>query len=178
LVECLRLGVGHASPVRPDPSTLGVVGERGSHHEAACRPVPGNDGDWLTRYGRPMTLTGWAAGYAEELLAPLGDRWAHVEGVVSQAQEVAAILPTDEREVLVAAAYLHDLGYAPALVETDLHALDGPVISAASGMSGWLGWSRTTPALGVKPSCAGWPQSWPSSRMRPRPRRWRSPTLT
>jgi hypothetical protein len=33
LVECLRLGVGHASAVRPDPSTLGVVGERGSRYE-------------------------------------------------------------------------------------------------------------------------------------------------
>jgi len=33
LVERLRLGVGHASTVRPDPSTLGVVGERGSRHE-------------------------------------------------------------------------------------------------------------------------------------------------
>ena len=72
-----------------------------------------------------MTLTGWAAGYAEELLAPLGDRWAHVQGVVRQAQEVSAILPAEEREVLVAAAYLHDLGYAPALVETGFHALDG-----------------------------------------------------
>jgi hypothetical protein len=30
LVECLRLGVGHASTVWPDPSTLGVVGERGA----------------------------------------------------------------------------------------------------------------------------------------------------
>ena len=30
MAECLRLGVGHASTVRPDPSTLGVVGERGS----------------------------------------------------------------------------------------------------------------------------------------------------
>src|SRR5829696_7474919 len=29
----LRLGVGYASTVRPDPSTLGVVGERGSHLE-------------------------------------------------------------------------------------------------------------------------------------------------
>jgi integrase len=62
-----------------------------------------------------MTLTGWAADYAEELLAPLGDRWAHVQGVVRQAERVAAILPAEEREVLVAAAYLHDLGYAPAL---------------------------------------------------------------
>jgi hypothetical protein len=33
LVGRLRLGVGHASTVRPDPSTLGVVGERGSRHE-------------------------------------------------------------------------------------------------------------------------------------------------
>jgi hypothetical protein len=37
LVECLRLGVGHASTVRPDPSTLGVVGERGSHHKGRSR---------------------------------------------------------------------------------------------------------------------------------------------
>jgi HD domain len=72
-----------------------------------------------------MTLTDWAADYAEELLAPLGDRWAHVQGVVRQAQEVGAILPPEEREVLVAAAYLHDLGYAPALVQTGFHALDG-----------------------------------------------------
>jgi hypothetical protein len=72
-----------------------------------------------------MTLTGWAAGYAEELLAPLGDRWAHVQGVVRQAERVAAILPAKEREVLVAGAYLHDLGYAPALTETGFHALDG-----------------------------------------------------
>jgi hypothetical protein len=39
----LRLEVGHASTVRPDPSTLGVVGERGSHHEgrspARSRPL-------------------------------------------------------------------------------------------------------------------------------------------
>jgi HD domain len=72
-----------------------------------------------------MTLTGWAAGYAAALLAPLGDRWAHVQGVVRQARRVAAILPPQERAVLMAAAYLHDLGYAPSLAETGLHALDG-----------------------------------------------------
>jgi hypothetical protein len=71
-----------------------------------------------------MTLTGWAGGYAEDVLAPLGDRWAHVQGVVRQAERVAAILPAEEREVLVAAAYLHDLGYAPALIE-GFHGLDG-----------------------------------------------------
>jgi hypothetical protein len=73
----------------------------------------------------PMTLTEWAADHAAELLAPLGDRWAHVQGVVRQAHRVAMILPPEDREVLVAAAYLHDLGYAPSLARTGLHALDG-----------------------------------------------------
>src|SRR5512133_3759456 len=48
LVERLRLGVGHASTVRPDPSTLGAVGERGSHHESCLQLVPGCCvGRWL-----------------------------------------------------------------------------------------------------------------------------------
>jgi hypothetical protein len=34
----LRLGVRHASTGRPDPSILGVVGERGSRHEGRMRP--------------------------------------------------------------------------------------------------------------------------------------------
>jgi len=72
-----------------------------------------------------MKLEGWAADYAAELLSPLGDRWVHVQGVVRQAHRAAAILPPEEREVLVAAAYLHDLGYAPSLAVTGLHALDG-----------------------------------------------------
>jgi integrase len=57
----------------------------------------------------PMTLTEWAADHAAGLPSTLGDRWAHVQGVVRQAHRVAAILPPEEREVLVAAAYLHDL---------------------------------------------------------------------
>ena len=71
------------------------------------------------------TLAGWAANYAEELLSPLGDRWAHVQGVVRQARRVSPILPAADGDVLLAAAYLHDLGYAPCLVETGMHALDG-----------------------------------------------------
>ena len=51
----LRLGVGHASTVRPDPSTLGVVGERGSHHESCLQLVPGSAGQASTR--RPA---GWS----------------------------------------------------------------------------------------------------------------------
>jgi hypothetical protein len=72
-----------------------------------------------------MSTSEWARRYAEELLAPLGDRWAHVRGVARQAAWVSIILPPSERDVLVAAAYLHDLGYAPSLVRTGLHPLDG-----------------------------------------------------
>jgi hypothetical protein len=72
-----------------------------------------------------MRISDWPASYAEELLSPLGDRWLHVQGVARQAQRVGATLPAGERDELVAAAYLHDLGYAPALVQTGLNPLDG-----------------------------------------------------
>jgi hypothetical protein len=72
-----------------------------------------------------MSTSEWARRYAEELLAPLGDRWAHVRGVPRQADRVSVILPLSERDVLASAAWLHDLGYAPSLVETGLHPLDG-----------------------------------------------------
>src|SRR4029453_19215269 len=58
----LRLGVGHASTVRPDPSTLGVVGERGSHHEDCSQPVPGaRSGLDLDPPGWPWRDAGWLA---------------------------------------------------------------------------------------------------------------------
>jgi len=72
-----------------------------------------------------MPTSEWAASYARKLLSPLGDRWHHVQGVARQARRVTPILPADERDELVVAAYLHDLGYAPPLVKTGLHPLDG-----------------------------------------------------
>jgi hypothetical protein len=54
LVECLRLGVGHASTVRPDPSTLGVVGERGSHREGCLQLIPGSAGQALGLLARRL----------------------------------------------------------------------------------------------------------------------------
>ena len=51
--------------------------------------------------------------------------------------------------------------------------LTAPAIFAPSGMNGWPVWLLITPALGVRPSCAGWLLSWLSPWMRPRLRRWR-----
>jgi hypothetical protein len=72
-----------------------------------------------------MMLEEWAAAEAERLLSPLGDRWNHVRAVGECAREVSAILDQNDRPYLVAAAYLHDIGYAPDLQQTGLHQLDG-----------------------------------------------------
>jgi hypothetical protein len=71
LVECLRLGVGHASTVRPDPSTLGVVGERGSDHESCLQLVPGSAGQALNLLqARRRYLLRWARSRTHGIVAP------------------------------------------------------------------------------------------------------------
>ena len=66
----------------------------------------------------------WAANVAEEHLAPLGRRWVHVQRVAQAASRIASAI-TDEPETLVAAAFLHDIGYSPELAEAGFHPLDG-----------------------------------------------------
>jgi predicted hydrolase (HD superfamily) len=51
-------------------------------------------------------------------------RWAHVQGVAARAHSLAPVLGADA-DLLEAAAWLHDMGYAPGLADTGLHALDG-----------------------------------------------------
>lgn len=62
---------------------------------------------------------------AGNLLAQaLPRRWRHVQAVASKAAEMADVLGVD-REVLASSAWLHDVGYAPLLVRTGFHPLDG-----------------------------------------------------
>jgi putative nucleotidyltransferase with HDIG domain len=61
---------------------------------------------------------------AARLVGPLGDRWSHTVGVARCAAELADALGLDADD-LVAAAWLHDIGYAPAAVITGFHPLDG-----------------------------------------------------
>jgi putative nucleotidyltransferase with HDIG domain len=58
------------------------------------------------------------------LASALPRRWAHVQGVARQAEHTASRLGFRDG-VLVAAAWLHDIGYAPALKDTGFHPLDG-----------------------------------------------------
>jgi hypothetical protein len=70
---------------------------------------------------------------AEDLLAPLDNRWVHTQAVAGTARRLAISDEAVDGPVLVAAAYLHDVGYAPALHETGHHALDGARYLAARG---------------------------------------------
>ncbi|MFD8145461.1 HD domain-containing protein [Streptomyces sp. NPDC059708] len=75
-----------------------------------------------------------AAGLAESLLSPLGDRWLHTQAVAERARELAAAVSPADRELLVAAAWLHDIGYAPALRDFGFHPLDGARYLAGLGV--------------------------------------------
>jgi HD domain len=70
-------------------------------------------------------LASWAEHLAQSLLQePLPRRWAHVQGVAARARSLTRVLGADAG-LLEAAAWLHDIGYAPGLTTTGLHPLDG-----------------------------------------------------
>lgn len=72
-----------------------------------------------------MDLVADAAELAERVVRPLGRRWLHVQGVAMKAMSLTPVVEEDERSVLVAAAWLHDIGYAPDIERTRFHPLDG-----------------------------------------------------
>ena len=79
----------------------------------------------LPSLGRMNTLASWAEQLARALLQePLPRRWAHSQGVAARARSLAPVLGADA-DLLEAAAWLHDIGYAPGLALTGLHQLDG-----------------------------------------------------
>jgi hypothetical protein len=60
-------------------------------------------------------------------------RWEHVQGVADKAERVSASLALSG-DVLVSAAWLHDVGYAPELLSTGFHPLDGARYLAGVGV--------------------------------------------
>lgn len=74
-----------------------------------------------------------AADLARELLAPLGARFEHTRRVAGRAVELSPAVPEQDRNLLVVAAWWHDLGYAPELVQTGFHPIDGARYLAAKG---------------------------------------------
>jgi HD domain len=72
-----------------------------------------------------MTKVTEARALAERYLAlELPRRWCHVRAAAAQAERVAEKLGLTDG-TLVAAAWLHDIGYGPDLAESGFHPLDG-----------------------------------------------------
>src|SRR5437764_11543580 len=62
---------------------------------------------------------------AEGLLRNLPERWAHTAGVAARAAQVAVTVEAADQDLLVVAAWLHDIGYSAELHDTGFHPLDG-----------------------------------------------------
>ena len=72
-----------------------------------------------------MAYTEWAQAVARRLLAePEPRRWVHTQGVAATARTLSGILG-DDADLVVAAAWLHDIGYSAGLSVTGFHPLDG-----------------------------------------------------
>jgi hypothetical protein len=72
-----------------------------------------------------MNLAGWGEEIARKVLEiPLPRRWAHSQGVAARARSLTPLLAEDA-ELVEAAAWLHDIGYAPEVEATGFHPLDG-----------------------------------------------------
>jgi HD domain len=77
----------------------------------------------------------WAWNTSRDLLAPVDTRWPHVQGVRRRAEVLAKGFTWGDRDLLVRATLLHDIGYAPDVRDTGLHALDGARWLRAHGAS-------------------------------------------
>lgn len=72
-----------------------------------------------------MKIAAEARELARSLLEPeLPVRWAHSQGVAGQAVTLHRLLP-QHADLLQAAAWLHDIGYASPVAVTGFHPLDG-----------------------------------------------------
>ncbi|MET8519768.1 HDIG domain-containing metalloprotein [Nocardioides sp. NPDC004968] len=84
---------------------------------------------------------------AQRLVEPLGRRWMHLQAVGRCAEGVADALALD-RLSFPAAAWLHDIGYAPELIDTGMHAIDGARYLARQG------WDPLIVSMVAHHSCA------------------------
>jgi len=78
-------------------------------------------------------LVVWARTVSESALSGLGSRWAHVQGVAGAAQRAVTELGCASAEAVVAAAWLHDVGYGSWLRRTGFHPVDGAKFAAGLG---------------------------------------------
>lgn len=65
-----------------------------------------------------------------------GDRWRHTSAVAARTAELFDTVDPADRDVLVAAAWLHDIGYGGLARQTGFHPLDGARLLDRRGWPG------------------------------------------
>jgi len=70
-------------------------------------------------------LEGWSRRTLASVDGLSESRLQHIAGVARRAASACGALAIDEAGLVVAAAWLHDVGYAPGLADTGCHAIDG-----------------------------------------------------
>jgi hypothetical protein len=118
-------------PRKPDEAVLAVTESLGGHMItlASCAEgEPGGDQLCLAGLDGPDLLR-WSPAHAHaltlHLLRGLADRAMHSRLAGLQAWRVRTTVPAADADLLVSAALLHDIGYAPALRQTGFHPIDG-----------------------------------------------------
>ena len=89
---------------------------------------PGRSTRRTALYAAAMVTVTWARSLAGALIGSDARRFAHVRSVAARVDELGSTLLSErpgEHEVVVTAAWLHDMGYSAALVRTGCHHLDG-----------------------------------------------------
>ena len=124
--------VGIGSDVVRAVFTVVIRRRRGARYQPADtgpRRHPNRAGstatDLVTKHGQHWLAERTAQQLARSLLGGLPDRWMHTQAAAAQALLVAAAVSPPERDLLIAAAWLHDIGYAAQLNETGFHPIDG-----------------------------------------------------
>lgn len=88
-----------------------------------------------TAAGGDTLLIASARALATAALAALPVRWSHVQGVAAAASRVAPLVEPGHAEELIAAAWMHDIGYSPDLASTGFHPVDGAAAARTQGFS-------------------------------------------
>ena len=87
----------------------------------------------MPRFPYRFPMVSEAQSVARHFLTADPDRLTHVHSAARIAELSADALGLDDPEALIAAAWLHDIGYVEALARTGFHPLDGALYLADAG---------------------------------------------
>lgn len=73
----------------------------------------------------PDRFQDWPQALAKQQLESMPTRWRHTQSVAAHARNAGVTVEAEDRPLLEAAAWLHDIGYGPEIADTGFHPLDG-----------------------------------------------------